>query len=414
MLPYAFATLAEFKRRLGITDTVDDTLLQELLNGTAGVIESAAGRTLRRDHARTEYFRGGNRLIQTDLAPIAKVHSIRESSTRDFETSGEYEELEEGTDYVLDPGPDGGRPGENGFIRRLNSKWMGSEISPGQVRVVYTGGFVTDDEIAAQSSGEILDLRQNSRMSLLLPSRNYWLDAEAGHYLSEPATVSQESLAVTVADECLILLVFDVRGWLSPGSVFSFLSVSAGAAAGGGPLGSPAGRFYLLPAALRPDMCTPAQIVAGLTDAVDYGSFVAGGGGGVLASTSFVYPLKSAANEVFLRDAVASGFLSFVVKADAGEGELSVATPYCSTTAYRPGLNANFVALLDTAFGVPADLRNANLLQAVHEYRTKAMPGMISQSLRASTVASGASYLKTAADLLPEVRDIAMRYRRMF
>ena len=124
MLDYGFVTLAQFKQRFGISaaDTTDDAMLQRLINDTAGMLENAAGRTLRRDHARTEYFRGGEYTIRVACSPIAKIHSIRESETRDFTTSGSYTELVDGTDYVVDEGQDGMRPGETGVIRRLGSK----------------------------------------------------------------------------------------------------------------------------------------------------------------------------------------------------------------------------------------------------------------------------------------------------
>src|SRR5690606_5539621 len=93
-----------------------------------------------------EYFDGGGYSLRASLTPIVSVSSIRESETWDFDTSGEYTELTDGTDYVLAPGRDPGHrisaPGGSGVIRRRVGRWMGNERSrPGQVRVTYTGGY---------------------------------------------------------------------------------------------------------------------------------------------------------------------------------------------------------------------------------------------------------------------------------
>ena len=160
MLPYGFATLAELKARLGINTSITDhnTTLQEIINGVSGAIESIAGRQLRRSHRTVEFFTGGGYLIRTRMAPIAKVHSIRESDTRDFETSDSYEELtEDATDgFMLERDAMGRESGASGFIRRLGQKWLGNANSPGLIRVEYTGGYKSEEEIALENATVIL------------------------------------------------------------------------------------------------------------------------------------------------------------------------------------------------------------------------------------------------------------------
>jgi hypothetical protein len=100
--PYPFVSLADFKTRLKISNATEDDLLSQILEMVSDTLELVgAGRRLRRLHRQREVFNGGERLIRVRTHPIAKIHSIRESSTRDFETSGSYTELTEGTDYVL-------------------------------------------------------------------------------------------------------------------------------------------------------------------------------------------------------------------------------------------------------------------------------------------------------------------------
>ena len=171
MLNTGFATVDDLKCRLRFGDNIDDTLLLEILTATAGAIENAAGRTLRREHARVEVFEGGGRTLRVGVWPIAKVHSIRESEGRDFSDSDNYIELTEDTDYVLQPGPHG-MPGSTGIIRRLNANWAGSVKSPGKTQVIYTGGYKTDGEIELEdttgsltTSGDILSYGLKQRLT---------------------------------------------------------------------------------------------------------------------------------------------------------------------------------------------------------------------------------------------------------
>lgn len=147
---FPFATLATLKERLEYDSTDFDGPLAELLKHVTNVLERTVGRRLRRWHSRSERFTGGYRTIRVGIPPIAHIDYVRESYERDFEDPSKYDELVEGTDYVLDTSTDGGLPGETGVIRRLGRNWLGDRESPGQIEVRYTGGWKTEGEQAIE------------------------------------------------------------------------------------------------------------------------------------------------------------------------------------------------------------------------------------------------------------------------
>ncbi|MCH7995356.1 MAG: NAD-dependent DNA ligase LigA, partial [Planctomycetes bacterium] len=90
---------AQLKERLTVTDTVNDTTFRVLLKNVSAAFGAFLGRELRRDYGLREVF-GGLEVARLSRWPIVKVHSIRESSTRDFTNSDNYTELIAGTDWL--------------------------------------------------------------------------------------------------------------------------------------------------------------------------------------------------------------------------------------------------------------------------------------------------------------------------
>ena len=392
---WAFATLAELKQRIGISaaDTTDDDLLTSLLDLTAGAIESAAGRPLRRCHVRTEYFTGGSSVIQLDAYPIAKLHSVRESLTRDFETAGEYEELVEGTDFVVDPGP-GGRYGETGQLRRIGGRWAGSKVSPACVRVVYTGGYKTDEEVAAENTTvDITGSVDVQDFCLVTYGDSYDTDAAA-----EPLILFDNLGHWAIC--CISLKRHIVPTWNLREAVFNFGAYGTGDVA----------VYLFLPASINVARARASAIGPAMAAALSCGG---SGLSAELAMHDVVFgPDKSAAWEQASADAFLLGRMDFMIYSPDGYGMF--ATIEHATASLRPYVRLTHYVSVDDPYTTPDDLRNANLLQAVHEYMTRRSPGMISQATRGTMMPSGSSYLKTAADLLPEVQRIALGYRRMF
>ncbi|MBN2448085.1 MAG: hypothetical protein JXO22_15250 [Phycisphaerae bacterium] len=363
---------------------------------TAGSIESAAGRPLRRCHARAEYFTGGAAVIQLDAYPIAKVHSVRESATRNFDTVGAYQELVEGTDFVVDPGP-GGQYGETGQLRRIGGRWLGSKVAPGCVRVVYTGGYKTDGEAAMENG-----------TANLTDVLDFCVD-EDGTFRSE----TEEGLFVTATPPEARrrgVLRFAMGNDLLP--VWRPIAVTLRIYAKFMLPPSVGPMLRLLSIDKDPQVCSGPDIYAAIGDADDLLAFTAIADGEYHAVTVvFVF---DDIDLVAARLSAGATCLSLGVDQQDLDSELYVASSRHSTLAYRPSLAVQHRPLFPNAFPVPDDLRNANLLQAVHEYMTRRTPGMISQATRGTIMPSGASYLKTAADLLPEVQRIALGYRRLF
>lgn len=394
MLDYGMVSVEEFKAHVGIKDDVDDAVIQRIINMTAATIERAAGRPLRRDHARTEYFPGGGRVIRVDVAPIAQVHSVRESETRNFTDPDQYQELVEGTDYIIDTEEDGGRKGESGVLRRLNSKWLGSASNPGQVQVIYTGGYKTDEEVNLEngtitigtSQGDVEDynLYRTSNPVLHSVERDtdeYYLVGTDRHGILRFRTAG------------VMLPTWGISGYtfrhFVRGSV-AFLNYS----------------LYLL--SVDPQLSSLPDLFAAVENGTFFASAVA------VNNTNFgvvTFSTLSDDTTALMQRSVVDGHITFGF---VRSGDLiQIASTENPQSAIRPTLRITHRSLSSDVFSMPGDLKHANLVQAVHEYQTRKQPGMISQAMRGVAVASGASYLKTQARLLPEVEEIAASYRRL-
>ena len=433
MLDYGFATLADLKLRLDIKDVTDDTLLAAILDQTAGTIEGVAGRTLRRDHARTEVCNGNSDLLRVNVSPIAKVHSIRESETGDFVTAANYAELVEGTDFFIEGGlgGDSGRPGEPALIRRLgNLKWMGAWAGVvARTRVMYTGGFKTDEEKALENSkltissvSDIEALELHGLLNVASPhlakaawlhrydstsqafqyaSSCYPLDPYAASYAMWAILrfkLSQIILPTWQIDPTQLTLSFSVAGDASVpkyGVVILPFDPSTRKA------DELVYRLWGKQGYLATELLTLADTLDLPTDADT-----------LPHNQQVAHSTFAQADAIML--AIREGVIAFAFQPAVGNTTIQVGMPECTAAENRPSVTLSHRVSFFDVFTVPDDLRNANILQAIHEYQTRKTPGMISQAMRGVSIASGASYMKTLAALLPEVEAVAMHYRRLY
>lgn len=430
MFEGAFASLAELKARQGIGsgDTGDDAVLTELLLGASGAIESCAGRRLRRVHCVTEHFGGGRDLIRVAHAPLAHVHSVRESWDRDFDTAGAYDELVEGVDYVRDAAGEGERPGQGGWLRRLNGPWRGSARNPGMVQVVYTGGYKTADEAALEALGTVtisgtVNTSLAAAFSVAARYSSSVFDGylaqfvnagacKAGVEYSAPVSlVNRAALAFlpgavllptwTVTEATLVLKVYR-----SDGS--AVLSVDT----------------FILPYEPRRylgDLGTLYDLIGGLAAGGVYldntTTAVAGSPDTVTISIHGDPDHACGANMALLNQVLQDGFLAFALRSDnealATPRAMGVCTPLHATAANRPTLTLAYRPAVVDDWATPHDLRHACLQQAVADWHARRNPAMKSETMRGVSVASGISYLRDPATLLPSVRDVALRYARV-
>jgi len=403
MYAYGFAATADLKARLGVAsaDTTDDAALAELLRQTAAAIEACAGRPLRRRHAVAETFPGGTELLFPRVYPIVKVYSIRESDTPDFEDSDEYEELEEGTDFVVEDVQGSPRRA----IRRLGTTWLGDRNgSRHQVRVSYAGGYKTDPELASEPSTGIIAL--NTTTSKMLAVQLYE-DSDGVYELGHNGTTHDVNKAAD-AELRSLLIIHGFDDVLLPTWECTVSSLVVKAQGTDGAFASKAG---VVNGAIDG---SPETVKASVDAAIPFG-LVTWATGGLTAVTysagAEILPATIAAfQEAIRRRRIALVFGSNGVQATTGQ----IATPLNATTGDRPVLNLGVRPITPDPAELPDDLRQANLIQAAHEWLTRKYPGLVTQSMRGSAIASGSALQKQPTTLLPEVDAIAKSYRAMY
>ena len=406
MLSYGFATLAELKARLGISTTITahDAILQEILNGASGAIEAAAGRQLRRSHRVVEFFTGGNTLIRTRLSPIAKVHSVRESSTRDFDDSDNYEELtENATDgFMLDRDVLGQQPGESGFIRRIGQNWLGNGATPGLIRVEYTGGYKSEEEVALENAAVTLS------GSAVLDYGIKCNSEEESTYTIEDSTAEDVDAGLVGEFETQRgLFRFATTGILSVWDIVSaVLTLSVQYVGEGGTSLS----IYTI----QQDPLHRGQLDTLWGSPSDDDNYLAGSMTSITDAwtTKSLDLLAASATEVLaiFRESLKTGFFGFAFVGNEDDNYIEIATTENATSTYRPSLAIEHGVAFSDPFTTPDDLRHAALIQSVHDWQTRRHPGMTSQSMRGVSIASGASYSKQPSHLLPAAQAIANRY----
>jgi len=413
VLDYGFATLADLKLRLGVTDTTDDALLAAILDQTAGMIEGVAGRTLRRDHARVEVCNGNSDLLRVNVSPIAKVHSVRESETGDFVTAANYAELVEGTDFFIEGGQggDSGRPGEPALIRRLgNKKWMGAWAGvAARTRVVYTGGFKTDEELSLENQSVVI-----SAPTDILDYRVVYSGVADDLYfvqnvLDTEITFNNNSgydrrvvIRFAVGKSAIVLPCWTIN------KIYIQFSAKVDRLF--------AAKFYVFAIDIDPLLQGSPALVYGAVPSISNGGpncrIIDIGWVPATVNTYEAYDFETTSGMSIFYKSLLNKFLAFMLIED----KAGCVWTYSAVEAasLRPKLTVTHGMAFTDEFGIPDDLRNANIIQAIHEYQTRKTPGMISQAMRGVSIASGASYMKTLAALLPEVEAVAMHYRRLY
>lgn len=413
---YGFATLAEFKRRLGIVDTVDDVLLQEMLDDVSATIEMAASRQLRREHRTTEYFAGGGRVIFPRITPVIKVHSIRESSDSDFDVSANYEELIEDDDFVLEQG--GRRPDESQSIRRLDGNWLGTKQHPKQVQVIYTGGYKTDEEVAFENTEITIGSASNIydfAIKQTATGARYEIENEKDTTIpvlfSTPASTDRRGFfRFSVANTLLPV-------WSIIGLTLKMTSVPSG-------IEEEFGIYSLVTdPRLQGDLQTLHSSGVSAADVLDSDSDTVLAASQVDGSPGATYTISIHTLDTFddvrancAKTLADNSYIAFMLKQvyTFASNQSTIDASEHATGAQRPQLIIRHGLDFTDRLKIPGDLRNACLQQTIHEYQTRRHPGMKQQSMRGVSIASGASYSKGAIDLLPKVLRIAMAYKRPY
>ncbi len=403
-LEFPFATLAELKARLGWTSNDEDSLFSEILLAASGAIESEIGRPARRVHARTEVFTGGRNTIRVRVDPIVQIHSIRESESRDFEDSTEFDELVEGTDYVFDPG-DGRQPGETGVIRRINANWMGSRNAPGQVQVVYSGGYKTDQEEDLESTTVVI----SDTDSIL----NYRLKNPGDDLieLGGTATVDDELTGVnsTGIFETRPYTIFQISDTVLPTWKITAIihEIKSRDFASSDPI---AEGSIIDPSDANVNIDTLLTIFNAAKTGESLGAMQ------VLESyAANTFNLNDTSEkQSVVESSILLGTIAFAYAADLDTGTFAIQTIHAASATDRPTLTVTHRPSFVDNFKVPLDLRHACLLQASYEHQSRGSLGLLSTSQRGVSVASGASVQRLQVDLLPEVVRICAHYKRMF
>jgi hypothetical protein len=405
-----FASVDELKRRISITNTEDDELFLDLLEECSALIETVAGRPLRRQHRRIELHRGGSPILILGMTHVAKVHSVRESDVRDFTDPDNYEELVEGSDYVLEVLGTGEVPGTCGFLRRLGSNWLGNISNPSMVQVIYTAGFKTAQEEELENNSVTIQSIATVRD---FAAEQFYVDGEvAGVRMTNPLDADipfylPETVNPTTGKRAI--LRFSTNGIILPsweinGADLAY-SVKAAVA------GSVTYDLHLL------DYDPNSRGISDLYNDVVQGTLLDTEG---TSSETYVAKTCSLIASDAIRDKIEScATLGFIAVGFAPLTFLSgVKTTHLgaiqAAAANQPSLAITHRTIIQpNLFLVPNELRNACLVQTVHEYQTRRSPGFTSQAVRGVAVASGSSYMKRMAQLLPQVECVARRYARL-
>ncbi len=418
MIPFTyeagFVTLAELKTYLGISGTDKDTLLTALIFNVSQAIEGWCGRSLLRRHFATERYRGGRELIRVEAAPIAKIHSVRESETRDFSDSDNYEELVEGTDYVFENLNDGDAAGAAGVLRRLSGRWLGSERNPGRIQVKYTGGYKTPAEVSAEQGTTSIGQNANDEVLGFTIKTDR---ASESDFIQESESSGVVSIELDVTHERRAFLRFVSAGIILPSWNITGITLNYKYRM------ENVNTIFI--AGLDQDLLIGdyETIWNSMTATASGLSPFQFGPGTAWATTN--YPLYTdqtddaqetalaeSAYRDQLRNSLANGFIGFGFSILSTASIMGIQGPSATTLTDRPLVTVTHRAGFSDVFGVPFDLKHACLIQTSNDYRTRRSPGMRGESARGIAIASGASYLKDSTVLLPEVKSIVERYRR--
>ena len=416
------ASIDAIKARLKITDSIDDAVLTELALGVSAQIERVAGRSLRRIHQSQEFFAGGHSIIRPAVSPIVSIDWIRESSTRDFETSANYEELVVNEDYVIDAGILGGQLGESGLIRRLNRDFLGTKSSPNQVKIQYTGGYKTDDEAALENGTAIFSSEAEIETYGILHVRalgassgtSSFVDTSSGIYRMTNTQVSSPPNPTVASDSYLVIRIDTpdiIASWIFISLLFE-IGIQVYQPGEGDPLP------FLL--GTTGDVDPRNSSLSSVVDSVRSGDTIIGNPIGSISANSEVSMDKESVEITdesklsLIESGVRNGFIGLVLAMDSSSQlpQLSdVGTIENADSEHKPKITLKHRANVADKFAMPADLESACAMQTIHEFQNRTNPGLKSKAARGVSIASGQSISKNPINLLPAVEAIALSYR---
>jgi hypothetical protein len=148
----AYATLAQVKAALGITDTDQDAQITALLLGADAVVDAYCARPLI-ETAHVEYADGGGRSIELASWPVftSPALVVRDMFTgQDVAAAAYTQDGARGLLYIS--------PGYGGAFGSARSSW---ERGPNRWRITYTAGYASDSIPAevTQAAAEIVGAR---------------------------------------------------------------------------------------------------------------------------------------------------------------------------------------------------------------------------------------------------------------
>ena len=136
-----FCTLADVKTRLGLSNTDNDDIIEQIITGITGMFENYVSRPLLIFTEDVYEYYGldpGLRRLLLRRYPIVSITSIKEASDYDFEDA---EALVANADYRLV------NSGLNGIILRLDGHWLSGEDT---IQSLYRGGYCGAGEAAGE------------------------------------------------------------------------------------------------------------------------------------------------------------------------------------------------------------------------------------------------------------------------
>ena len=424
MLSAGFCTSAELKRSLGISssDTTDDTLLSEIIRMTAALFEKEAGRTLRREYGIIERFTGGRNVLFLRRMPVVAIHSLRESSDRDFVDEDNYDELVEDEDFILDDQVNGCPRGFSAAVRRLDGNFMGGPAARGNIQVIYTAGYKMDAE------ADIENTTTTFGSTTADDAKDYVIDAYNAGASDERYLLGSRQGADLLVDASsthrrVAVIRFGVRNTILPTWAIHKLSLQYFYRVVSGAQPTPT----ILPLRYDPADTSPTNlkriydVTADATKGiVNLGTtqWTASSYTAVSESTDGLTPTHANIEDFFrlIRDTLSRGFIAFKITPGTGSTmDADVAGHANSTSGNRPLLTIEHAANDLESYPVEDDMRHANIVQASHFYNeARKMPGLTGQSIRGVSIASGVAFTKMGYSLLPAVAAVAQKYAKLY
>jgi hypothetical protein len=189
-------TLSEMKAELGIADAADDAALTQFMAALDGRFDSFLHRSLARGAGVIEYFDGGGRMLLLDRFPVESVASVNVSAVSDWSDAT----LLDAADYRLNKLRGRIVYGARQSPRDESEPWPSGVQN---IRVVYTGGFVSAGEIPAAGQAA---MPQEIRGAYFMQAGFEWRNRT---HLGQ-ASVSAQGASVALAPARLLPEVQDI------------------------------------------------------------------------------------------------------------------------------------------------------------------------------------------------------------